>query len=255
MSDANLQALGFGTQRFSKPMGWFLLLLVAAPRALFGGESIPAPSTYSQNERETLTVQAKDAEQNLVKKVAPVYPPLPRQARIQGIVKIEVLISKTGTVDSYKVLNGHPLLVQAAINAVKQWQYKPFLVDDQPVTASTVVEVPFSLGIPEPKQEAWLTDNQTYFRREEECRAFLKERRFAEAEASCRSLIQLSEKLSLEQQMERMTANELSGRALYQLNKFAEALIFFQRELAIGIARLKPTDAELGYAYYHAAKD
>ena len=55
----------------------------------------------------------------------PVYPPLAKQARIQGVVLLEAKISKEGTIDNLRVISGHPLLTQAAIDAVKQWQYKP----------------------------------------------------------------------------------------------------------------------------------
>ena len=76
----------------------------------------------------------------------PVYPPLARQARIQGTVRLEADISKDGTIENLKVISGHPLLIQAALDAVKQWRYQPTLLNGVPVEVVTTVDVNFTLG-------------------------------------------------------------------------------------------------------------
>ncbi len=76
----------------------------------------------------------------------PVYPPLAKQARIQGTVRLEAEISKTGTIESLKVVSGHPLLVQAALDAVKQWRYKPTILNNEPVAVATTIDVNFTLS-------------------------------------------------------------------------------------------------------------
>ncbi len=63
-------------------------------------------------------------------------------------------------------VSGHPLLVPAAINAAKQWEYKPFVVDGQAVNISTVIEIPFSLGISEADSRLEQQNNDAYFRSE-----------------------------------------------------------------------------------------
>lgn len=218
-----------------------------------GGQSGTGPDSKKQTDTETTAVKPEQAEENLIKKVAPIYPPLAKQVRIQGKVIVRVVISKMGAVESVNVLSGHPLLVQAAIDAVKQWQYKPFLVDGQPVKASTEVEVPFLLGVSDASYQAEQKNNADYFKREDECRNLLKAQKYSDAEASCKSAVELAEKLPSERQNERRTANELVGKALLYEKKFGEALSFFKSELAIAEASLKPTDAELGYAYHHVA--
>lgn len=212
-----------------------------------------ASAVHTHAAQNTVQVSSTDASEHLIKKVTAIYPPLAKQVRIQGKVKLLAVISKTGTVDSVNVVSGHPLLVQAAMDAVKQWQYKPFLADGQPVTASIEVEVPFLLGISDASYQAEQKSNDDYFKREDECRNLLKAQNYGEAEASCKSAVELAEKLPSERQNERRTANELVGEALLYEKKFTEALSFFQRELANGKASLKPTDAELGYAYHHVA--
>jgi TonB family protein len=81
----------------------------------------------------------------LVLQAAPVYPPLATQARISGVVRLNVIIGKDGTVQNITVSSGHPLLVPAALDAVKQWVYQPTLLNGQPVEVVTQVEVNFSL--------------------------------------------------------------------------------------------------------------
>ena len=82
---------------------------------------------------------------NLIRQVRPVYPPLARQARIQGTVKLTAIIAKNGSIEKLEVLSGHPLLVPSALQAVKQWRYKPTLLNGQPVEVVTQVDVNFTL--------------------------------------------------------------------------------------------------------------
>jgi len=77
--------------------------------------------------------------------VNPIYPPLARQARIQGVVVMEAVISKEGSIESLRVVTGHPLLNQAALDAVKQWKYRPTLLNGEPVEVITTVTVTFNL--------------------------------------------------------------------------------------------------------------
>jgi protein TonB len=76
----------------------------------------------------------------------PVYPQLAIMARIQGTVVLEAIIGKDGTVQDLKVVSGHPLLVRAAIDAVKTWRYQPTLLSDEPVDVVTEIDVNFILA-------------------------------------------------------------------------------------------------------------
>jgi protein TonB len=82
----------------------------------------------------------------LVHQVKPAYPTLAVQARIQGTVVLQAVIAKDGTVQDLRVVSGHPLLVQAALDAVRLWRYKPYLLNDQPVEIDTQINVNFTLG-------------------------------------------------------------------------------------------------------------
>lgn len=86
------------------------------------------------------------SEGNLIRRVQPTYPALARSARIQGAVVLQAVISKEGAIENLKVLSGHPMLVPAAIEAVKQWYYRPYILNNEPVEVETMITVNFSLN-------------------------------------------------------------------------------------------------------------
>jgi protein TonB len=76
----------------------------------------------------------------------PVYPPLARQARISGTVRFNIIIGKDGSVANMTLVAGHPLLIQAAKEAVQAYRYKPTRLNGIPVEVATSVDVPFTLS-------------------------------------------------------------------------------------------------------------
>jgi protein TonB len=82
----------------------------------------------------------------LMKQPKPVYPPLAKQARIQGVVRLNAVIGKDGTIQNLTAASGHPLLVPAAMEAVKQWVYQPTLLNGEPVEVITQIDVNFTLS-------------------------------------------------------------------------------------------------------------
>jgi periplasmic protein TonB len=81
----------------------------------------------------------------LQNKIEPVYPIIARKARVQGTVTLRAIISTQGTIESLQVVDGHPMLVAAALDAVKQWRYKPYTLSGQPVEVETTVFVNFHI--------------------------------------------------------------------------------------------------------------
>jgi protein TonB len=82
----------------------------------------------------------------LIRQVRPHYPPLAREARIQGTVVLQALIGKDGRIENLHVLSGHPMLTQAAIEAVRQWLYRPYYLNNQAVEVDTEIRVNFTLA-------------------------------------------------------------------------------------------------------------
>jgi periplasmic protein TonB len=104
----------------------------------------PPPPPPKQTQRIKLGGQVVAAK--LVAQPQPVYPPLARQARIQGNVVLHAIIDKDGRVGELQVISGHPLLVQAALEAVKNWRYQPTQLNGDPVEVDTTITVSFVLG-------------------------------------------------------------------------------------------------------------
>jgi len=82
----------------------------------------------------------------LIHRVEPTYPALAKAARVQGEVVLTAVISTSGQIENLQLVSGHPMLVQEAINAVRQWRYKPYLLNGQPVEVETTITVIFSLS-------------------------------------------------------------------------------------------------------------
>jgi protein TonB len=78
--------------------------------------------------------------------VQPAYPPIAKQARVQGVVEMRALISKTGTIENLNVISGHPMLATAAVEAVRDWRYRPYLLNNEPIEVETEITVNFVLS-------------------------------------------------------------------------------------------------------------
>lgn len=86
------------------------------------------------------------SEGSLAYKVVPTYPSLAKSARIQGQVLLQAVISKQGGIENLRVVSGPPMLVSAAVEAVRQWRYRPYILNGEPVEVETQITVNFSLG-------------------------------------------------------------------------------------------------------------
>jgi periplasmic protein TonB len=106
------------------------------------GAAPPPPKPAQQRIRQGGQVQAA----KLTNKVQPLYPPLARQTRISGTVRLHAIIAKNGSVEQLEVISGHPLLVQAALDAVRQWKYQPTTLNGESVEVDTTIDVIFSLN-------------------------------------------------------------------------------------------------------------
>lgn len=92
-----------------------------------------------------LTIAQEVAEGSLVRKVEPVYPQMAQIAHIQGDVVLRAYISKEGLIDDLRAVSGHPILIQSALDAVRQWKYKPYMLNGEPVAVQTTVTVQFRM--------------------------------------------------------------------------------------------------------------
>jgi len=111
-----------------------------------GGTSPTASAPKSDaGPTQPVHISEKVAQSLRIKSVPPEYPPPARLGRIQGQVVLKALIDKNGNVEDMTLVSGHPLLAAAAVNAVKQWKYKPYVLNGEPVNVETQVIVNFTL--------------------------------------------------------------------------------------------------------------
>jgi len=106
----------------------------------------PPPAARPKLPAEPMRVSQGVQMAKLLRQVMPVYPALARNARISGVVHLVGIIAKDGTIRNLEVINGHPLLTRAAVEAVSQWVYKPTLLNGEPVEVICPIDVNFTLN-------------------------------------------------------------------------------------------------------------
>lgn len=210
-------------------------------------------------------LSSEEAEKLVIEKPEPIYPPIAKAARAEGIVKIEAAVSEQGVVTSAKAISGHPLLQSAAISAVKKRRYKAHMVDDKPVPFITDVYIRFPPGIltGAQKQEYERQEElaRQYFKEDDQCRNLVRGQKWREAEESCKVIVRIADQMSDDRALERMGAYEMFGHVLRGQKRYQEALEYYNRALDAVRAVIKETDAELGSLYgdmaitYHALRD
>ena len=120
--------------------------LTIGPSELLQPAAPPPPASDSQSGSQRIRVGGNMQALKLVSQPKPVYPPLAKQAGVEGIVNLNAVIGKDGTVQNLTVISGHPLLVPAALEAVQQWTYQPTLLNGVPIEVLTQVDINFTLA-------------------------------------------------------------------------------------------------------------
>jgi len=126
-------------------LGFDLPRVASAPIPLAPVERPPQTVATTLPAPGPITVGGDVQAAKIVRKVVPVYPPLARQARIQGTVHLIGIVAKDGTVQKLRVESGHPLLIPSAVDAVRQWIYRPTLLNGRPVEVIAPIDVIFTL--------------------------------------------------------------------------------------------------------------
>lgn len=131
------------------PMGHWVMAGTGRGGDVFGSVGLPVAPPPMPSPLPTVSRPLHVShmmEGNLIYRVQPEYPALARQARVQGTVILHALISRDGKIENLQLVSGHPLLVQAATAAVRQWRYRPYFLNDQPVEVETQITVNFTLS-------------------------------------------------------------------------------------------------------------
>jgi TonB family protein len=123
-----------------------MLVVVAALGMLLGANFAHLEAARPDEKPRRVTVPGKEMSQRLTYKVNPIYPEEAKKNKIQGTVKMTAVVGTDGTIQQLRVDEGYPLLVKAALDAVRQWKYEPMFVNGEPVEVVTAVYVIFQLG-------------------------------------------------------------------------------------------------------------
>jgi len=116
------------------------------PGLTTGGVAPPPPAPRKTPPPTAVRIGGGVSEANVIHRVQPLYPPLARTTRVEGIVEFTATISKEGMIENLQLVRGHPLLVNAAREAILQWRYRPTLLNGEPVEVITDIIVKFRLG-------------------------------------------------------------------------------------------------------------
>jgi protein TonB len=111
--------------------------------SMFGSGNAPKVQAAAPKK---VNISAGVAVGMLLQKTSPIYPPIAKAARVSGTVVLQATISKQGTIENLHVVSGPAMLQQSALDAVKQWRYRPYLLNNDPVEVETTVNVIFTLG-------------------------------------------------------------------------------------------------------------
>jgi periplasmic protein TonB len=112
----------------------------------FGTASSSHPAVVQGPPKGPTVISRGVAEGMLLQKVTPRYPPIAQASHTQGTVVLQAVISKNGMIENLRVLSGSPMLTQAALDAVSQWRYRPYLLNGEPVAVETTINVVFRLS-------------------------------------------------------------------------------------------------------------
>ena len=200
------------------------------------GAAISAPVELSPGVAESL----------LLSRPAPVYAELAQRARVQGTVKLLILVSENGLVTDVKLLSGHPLLNDGAVNSVRQSKYRSYSQKGAAMPFSAEVDITFLPGVSEKDYERDLKLAGPYFEQEVKCRDLVNESKWREAEAVCVANLGMVDKLGRHRALVKVRAYQIAASVMLSQDRYKEALNYLNRALGIGKADLNDDEVALG---------
>jgi TonB family protein len=159
-------------------------------------------------------------------------------AHIQGDVLVRIAIDEKGKVSEARGVSGHPMLLEAAIPAVKAWQFEPFTEDGKNVAVDAMVKIAFDLG---PGAEL----HGQYLQQEVECTKQIRNSTGTQANAACKQALATAIKLPKHFVSDKMKAYENAGTAAYAAKNGADALEDFRQQLTFAQQALQPGNPQM----------
>ena len=123
-----------------------LATCASALALLLSVNALPAPADKNASHSDSLSVSPAEMAANVVNKVTPKYPQEAKEEKIQGTVLLNAVIGKDGAIEKLAVISGPKELQQSALDAVRQWTYKPYLLNGDPTEVKTTISVIYTLA-------------------------------------------------------------------------------------------------------------
>lgn len=193
-------------------------------------------------------IDQKAAEQNLINKVEPMVPPLAKTLKIGGTVALDITVSPEGKVSSVTVLSGHPMLAPAFVDAVKKWQYKPFIQDGHAIAVVTKVEWSLPSASRTNTEQKALKD---YYPAFQVCYHMIREGKNSDAEKKCSEAVALSDQLPANRIIERSSSRTFLAHALIAEHRPNEAIPLYQKALEFSEG-VEHSERDADFASQHA---
>jgi len=214
------------------------------------GALVLCTQLQAQTENTSRSVSETEALYHLKQRVEPVYPPIAAAVRIEGDVVISVAIDAKGKITSEKVLSGPAMLQQAALDAVKKWQFTSFNVNGTPTPVTATLTISFHLEHHGPQPTAGqVKAAQAWFPLSDKCREALRAQNTEDALNLCKQTLDMSMEagdLTNSDQLGRLLSLQYYGHALLMAGRTQEALD--QENLAIAEAKKCVNDKDEEYA-------
>jgi TonB family protein len=193
-------------------------------------------------------VDQNAADQNLINKVEPTVPPLAKSLEIGGTVALDITISPEGRVSSVTVLSGHPMLAPAFVDAVKKWEYKPFMQDGHAIAVVTKVEWSVPSASRTNTEQKALKD---YYPAFHTCYQMVHAGKNSDAEKKCSEALTLADALPANRMIERSSSRTFLAHALIAEHRPDEAIPLYQKALEISKG-VEHSERDADFAAEHA---
>ncbi len=191
--------------------------------------------------QDVIAIDPTTMEEHVDYRVDPVYPPIARAARVGGTVVLDVRVNADGKVESAKAVSGPPMLLQAAIDCVKQWTFRPFEQDGSPQAATGQISIHFDLGKNAPTAEEEAIARR-YFPLSEQCRQAVSARSDpGSTAAACKQAAETADEFGPDVRfIEKRSAFVWAAYALMSDHDFKTALLYAQK--AVDVVKLGHDD-------------
>lgn len=167
-----------------------------------------------------------------ITQVPPVYPPIAKAAHVAGVVTLEITIDKTGHVRTAKTISGPPMLQGAAIDSVKQWVYKPFLVDGVATEKTVRAYVNFNMPAPANPDDQMIAGQ--YFPAADACRNTFRAPDTKSSATMCAKAAEIAANFSDQERfIERRSAYVYAASAYLRDKQFDQALFYAEKAVAV----------------------